>query len=156
MNAPTLLDHLRTLGVAVRVAGDKLELEPGSLVPEAMVDEIRAVKPDIIALLAQPVDASATAENPQTLPAGAMRLVDRFRAGQARLERDRDALDALPDAGVGSEAEHAYCALFADVIAVETLLGFVYPSFDGCARGDAGPCAPLAIVRSAYCAEGSA
>ena len=154
----TALDILHAAednGISVWAAEGKLRYSPRQA-PEDILEALREHKAELIAMLSGAGAVSLHAENPHRKRVGLHGLTARFVDGQARLERDRGTLDALPDAGVGSEAEHAYCALFADVIAVETLLGFVYPSFDGCARGDAGPCAPLAIVRCAYCAEGSA
>lgn len=48
MDAITILDRLDNLGVSVRVAGDRLQLEPGSRVPAELIDELKAHKQEII------------------------------------------------------------------------------------------------------------
>ena len=155
MNAPALLDHLRTLGVAVRVAGDKLQLEPGSLVPESMVEEIRAVKPAMIALIeaSGPMPEPSSGGEMPTLPDRVQRLVDRFIAGQTWLGSVRETLLAQTDAGVGSTLEHRYTDGLLQLAAVERLLRFTCSQFKGCARGELGPCDSLAVLRCEYCAS---
>ena len=145
MNAPALLDHLRTLGVAVRVTGDKLELEPGSLVPESMVDEIRAVKPEIIAL----IEASGLTP---ALPDRAQRLVDRFVEGQAHLWLVRDELAASPTMAVGTDRERRYVEYLDLLAGMEANLRAQF-GYEGCARGELGPCDPMAVLRCEHCAS---
>ena len=152
MNAPALLDHLRTLGVAVRVAGDKLELEPGSLVPETMVEEIRAVKPEIISLLAQSDTTGGQPPNPNVLLSGALRLIDRFVAGQSWLWVVRETLDASADAGVGSVLERRYVGFLDTLVSIENLLRFTY-DYKGCARGPGEHCDLRAVLRCEVCAD---
>ena len=155
MNAPALLDHLRTLGVAVRVAGDKLELEPGSLVPESMVQEIRAVKPEIIALIeasrATPEKVHVGTE-PSALPDRAQLLVDRFVEGQAYLSMVRDELAASPTMAVGTDRERRYIEYLDLLAGMEANLREQF-GFEGCARGELGPCDPLAVLRCEHCAS---
>lgn len=53
MNATELLERLTALGVTVTANGDKLRLEPASRIPPAMMEELRANKPAVIAALAR-------------------------------------------------------------------------------------------------------
>ena len=105
--------------------------------------------------LAQPVTAGSQLPDPDELPAGALRLVDRFVAGQAWLWVVRETLDAEPDAGDGSPLERRYVGFLDTLVSIENLLRFTYPQFEGCARGDVGPCDPLAVLRCLSCADGS-
>ena len=50
MEAKTILDRLYSLGIEVTISGDKLQLEPGSRVPEELVEELKSHKQDIILL----------------------------------------------------------------------------------------------------------
>ena len=158
MNAPALLDHLRILGVAVRVAGDKLELEPGSLVPESMVEEIRAVKPEIIALIEASgltLDQPSTGQDePHSLPERAQQLVDRFVEGQAYLWAVRDELATSPTMAVGTDRERRYVEYLDLLAGMEASLRAQF-GFKGCARGELGPCDPMAVLRCEHCASTS-
>ena len=51
MTAQTLLDTLEGLGVMVTAAGGKLRLEPAQHVPLELVEDLRTLKPDLLALL---------------------------------------------------------------------------------------------------------
>ena len=51
MEAPAVLDRLTAIGVSVDVDGDELVLRPGSLVPDLMLQDVRAVKPELMAYL---------------------------------------------------------------------------------------------------------
>jgi len=51
MNALEILERLHTLGVRVTLTGDKLRLEPASVIPPAVVVSIRQHKPEIIVAL---------------------------------------------------------------------------------------------------------
>ena len=87
------------------------------------------------------------------LPGGAQRLVDRFVAGQAWLAAVRDALLTQADAGVGSTRERRYLDGLLQLVELERLLRFTYPQIEGCARGELGPCDPLAVLRCEACAD---
>ena len=50
MEAQAILDRLYSLGIEVTISGDKLQLEPGSRVPEELVEELKSHKKDIILL----------------------------------------------------------------------------------------------------------
>ena len=50
MEAQAILDRLYSLGIEVTISRDKLQLEPGSRVPEELVDELKSHKQDIILL----------------------------------------------------------------------------------------------------------
>ena len=50
MEAQAILDRLYSLGIEVIISGDKLLLEPGSRVPEELVEELKSHKQDIILL----------------------------------------------------------------------------------------------------------
>ena len=50
MEAKTILDRLYSLGIEVTISRDKLLLEPGSRVPEELVEELKSHKQDIILL----------------------------------------------------------------------------------------------------------
>ena len=50
MEAQAILDRLYSLGIEVTISRDKLQLEPGSLVPEELVEELKSHKQDIILL----------------------------------------------------------------------------------------------------------
>ena len=53
MNANSVLNRLVSLGVTATVDGEALELSPGSKVPEDLVPEVRAHKPEIVERLRQ-------------------------------------------------------------------------------------------------------
>ena len=154
MNAPALLDRLHTLGVAVRVAGDKLELEPGSLVPESMVEEIRAVKPEIIALIEasglMTLSEGGLKDSPP-LPDRVQLLVGRFVEGQAYLSLVRDELAGSPTMAVGTDRERRYVEYLSLLAGMEANLRAQF-GFEGCARGKLGPCDPMAVLRCEACA----
>ena len=50
MEAQAILDRLYSLGIEITISGDKLQLEPGSRVPEELVEELKSHKQDIILL----------------------------------------------------------------------------------------------------------
>jgi hypothetical protein len=50
LEAQAILDRLYSLGIEVTISRDKLQLEPGSLVPEELVEELKSHKQDIILL----------------------------------------------------------------------------------------------------------
>ena len=50
MEAQAILDRLYSLGIEVTISGDKLQLEPGSRVPEELLEELKSHKQDIILL----------------------------------------------------------------------------------------------------------
>jgi len=50
LEAQAILDRLYSLGIEVTVSRDKLQLEPGSRVPEELVEELKSHKQDIILL----------------------------------------------------------------------------------------------------------
>ena len=87
----------------------------------------------------------------QALPVGTQRLIDRVVAGQGWLAVVRDALLAQADAGVGSRIERRYVDGLLELVELERLLRFTY-EYTGCARGELGPCDPLAVVRCEACA----
>ena len=51
MDVAAVLDRLTAIGVTVDVDGDELVLRPGSLVPDLMLEEVRAVKPELLTYL---------------------------------------------------------------------------------------------------------
>ena len=51
MEAKVILDKLGSLGISVRLADDRLQLEPGSKVPDDLLKVIKAHKQDIMAAL---------------------------------------------------------------------------------------------------------
>jgi hypothetical protein len=48
MDAALLLDKLNALGISVTIAGEKLQLQPGSKVPPEMVEELHYQKAGLI------------------------------------------------------------------------------------------------------------
>ena len=58
-DAAVLLDKLTALGVNVSTDGDKLRLRPASVIPDGMMAEAKALKPELIALLAANDTAAA-------------------------------------------------------------------------------------------------
>ena len=54
MTSTQILGELQELGVTVRVNGPNLSLEPGSVVPPNLIDEIRQPKPELILELTLP------------------------------------------------------------------------------------------------------
>ena len=148
------LQHAESQGVRVWIDGSRLLYSPRQA-PLDVLDQLRQCKPEIVALLAQSDTAGSQLPNPPELSAGAQRLVDRFVAGQAWLWVVRETLDAEPDAGVGTPLERRYVAYLDTLVSIENTLRFTYPQVEGCARGDLGPCDPLAVVRCLACAYGS-
>jgi len=51
LDATAILDRLHSLGIRVTVSGDRLRLEPGSMVPLELVEELKAHKQDIVPVL---------------------------------------------------------------------------------------------------------
>lgn len=51
MDLSAVLDRLIAMGVTVDVDGDELVLRPGSLVPDPMLEDVRAVKLELLAYL---------------------------------------------------------------------------------------------------------
>ena len=63
MNAQELLDSLRADGVQVSANGDRLELDaPRGVLTIERLDQVRALKPELLALLAQPGPLAVPAE----------------------------------------------------------------------------------------------
>ena len=56
MNAVQVVETLLNLGVSIGSEGNKLLLEPGSRVPPELVPDIRRYKPEILHLLAAPIN----------------------------------------------------------------------------------------------------
>ena len=149
-----VLQRAESQGIHVWADGTRLLYSPKEA-PPAILEELRRHKAELRDLLSNVADrggVSPHAQNPGKR-VGLDGLRARFADGVERLHAQREALDALPDAGVGSAPEAAYCALFAEVIDVEAVMRFVYPDYRGCAKGAVGLCDPLAIVRCQACAE---
>ena len=51
MNATAILERLNSLGVSVLAADDRLRLEPGSMIPSELREELREHKQEILFLL---------------------------------------------------------------------------------------------------------
>ena len=111
-------------------------------------------RPDA-AIVSAPEQPSPRQNEGVALPDGAIRLIDRFVAGQTWLWVVREALDAQSDAGVGSQIERRYVVGLLQLVDLERLLRFVY-EYAGCARGELGPCDRLAVVRCEACAVATA
>ena len=63
MTAHELLDSLRADGVQVSANGDRLELDaPRGALTQERLDQVRALKPELLALLAQPGPAAVPAQ----------------------------------------------------------------------------------------------
>lgn len=62
MDTDTIFRRLDELGVSVTASGDRLELRPGSLVPEDLQAEVRNHKTDLLRRLSprQPLDSELT------------------------------------------------------------------------------------------------
>ena len=148
-----------------QVRGVRLWVDEGSIhyapkdAPQDVLDLLRQHKPELLQLLATDARIASMPEQPTprqneapALPGGAQRLVDRFIAGQTWLWVVRDTLDAQPDAGVGSTRERRYLDQLLQLVDLERLLRFTY-QFEGCARGELGPCDPLAVLRCEACAD---
>ena len=56
MEATAILSELHSRGVTIAVAGDKLRLVPGSLVPHYLLEDLRDHRADILALLRDPTE----------------------------------------------------------------------------------------------------
>ena len=76
MTAPELLQALRACGVTLARAGDRLRYSPVSSVPAALLDELRAHKTELLALLGGPCAPSPSGE-----PWSALGLAQAFLAG---------------------------------------------------------------------------
>lgn len=142
MDVSALLERIAELGIEARVDGTALLLSPSSLVPEPMIPEIRTHKHEIIASLETDPGKSRFGRNS---------LIGWFRDGQAWLSAQRDVLDAMPDVGIGTEAERDYVSAIELLVGVETTLRLTC-EYHGCVRGELGPCDPLAVVRCMVCA----
>jgi tubulysin polyketide synthase-like protein len=70
VTAQALLDHLRAKGVAVAVKGDMLSLKPASVLSREDREQARALKPDLMRLLAP---AAAPRPTPAFYLAAALR-----------------------------------------------------------------------------------
>jgi hypothetical protein len=77
-------------------------------------------------------------------------LIGRFFEGQRWLQKTNEELNAMPDAGVGSDLERRYIAAIDLILKVENTMRYVY-QHKGCARGAHGLCADDAIVRCMSC-----
>jgi|ERR1700680_4821461 len=62
MDARELLAELAARGIEVRVAGEELEIRPGGTVPAALLEELRAHKPEVLRRLALARAAVAVAD----------------------------------------------------------------------------------------------
>lgn len=51
MDACAILERLENIGVQIIVAGDKLQLRPGSAVPPELFSEVKAHKPELVTIL---------------------------------------------------------------------------------------------------------
>ena len=130
MDVSAVLDRLTALGVTVDVDGDELVLRPGSLVPDLMLEEVRTVKPELLAYL---------------------QLLERLRRGTEWLTTVNAELLALPDAGVGSGQEREFCHGLELWDHLEKLLRLVYPDYTDCILGPGHRCPAAAPVRCAAC-----
>ena len=61
MTAAEVLVRLSAMGITAWTSGEKLLLEPGSKVPPELLAEVREHKAEVLTLLIEPVDYSATA-----------------------------------------------------------------------------------------------
>lgn len=57
MDVRTILDKLDGIGVAVRVKGDRLQMNPGRVIPQELMEEVKNHKKDLILHLTQNEDA---------------------------------------------------------------------------------------------------
>lgn len=57
MDASAIIEQLIDLGVSVQLNGPKVRLEPGSLVPPALLDEVKRHKDEIIKELRRPPES---------------------------------------------------------------------------------------------------
>ena|ERR1700720_3286559 len=62
MDARELLAELAARGIEVRAAGEELEIRPGGAVPAALLEELRAHKPEVLRCLAPARPAVAVAD----------------------------------------------------------------------------------------------
>lgn len=127
MPATDVLTRLRSLGVTVAVAGDKLSLEPASRIPPELLAAVRECKPELLSLLQRRAALS------QRLSRGAAWLNTRA----AELEQAGTPLDA------------AFARAMMGWAGLEDAFRDLGGS--GCALADDGPCPPSSDVRCQYC-----
>lgn len=122
MDANAILDRLATLGVTVRADGDRVLLQPGSIVPQDLKVAIRDNKAEIIALLTDPPNAEL--------------LLDRLRKGQSWISKQhalwRSDHTTLADDAEFSRVWDSWWRLDAKLRASH--------GFQGCIYGIGGPC----------------
>ena len=53
MDTTTILDTLADIGVSVRVKGDRLQMNPGGLIPPTLMEEVKAHRDDLVLHLSQ-------------------------------------------------------------------------------------------------------
>jgi hypothetical protein len=51
MEANAILERLENIGIQIIIAGDKLQLRPGSDVPPQLLEEVKAHKPELVKIL---------------------------------------------------------------------------------------------------------
>ena len=51
MNAGAILERLENMGIQITIAGDKVQLRPGSAVPPELLSEVKAHKSELIKIL---------------------------------------------------------------------------------------------------------
>ena len=104
MTAQQLLDALRADGVQVSANGDRLELDaPRGVLTRERLDQVRVLKPELLALLAEPGPPSPPAEPAED--ASFLEMVDDARRFQAEgtpgpwaaFTMDEEALDGAID-----------------------------------------------------------
>ena len=96
MTAAALLAQLSGLGVSAWADGAVLRFKPASLVPPAVLADLRAHKAEVMALLTAPVVPAVAVAPPQT-------ILGLFPADRGYLAREpvRDASASAPSDGVG-------------------------------------------------------
>ena len=145
-----------------QVRGVRLWVDEGSIhyapkdAPQDVLDALRQHKPELLALLGGQIASAPEHPSPRQneaprLPERAQRLVDRFVAGQEYLGVVRDELAASPTMAVGTDRERRYVEYLNLLAGMEANLRAAF-GFEGCARGDLGPCDPEAVVLCEACA----
>jgi hypothetical protein len=88
---PALLARTRALGVRVRINGDNIALRPIVAVPDDLKAELKAAKPDILALLRAEAEANAVVQASASVTA-ATATATRNAAATERSKADAEAL----------------------------------------------------------------
>jgi hypothetical protein len=119
MNATSLLDELRSRGVTLEARGDRLRFRPANAVPPDLVEQLRANKGEVIALLERDSDRQAATEKAlATLEAfsqiGAVRIRTK-KFGAIWLALDQATADELR--AEEQQREHPRPVLMADDVA---------------------------------------